>query len=207
MQIIKTRLAAAVGAAALAAGFTSTASAGCSPFESVPAPGQRAAPSTPAPKAPAVNGYEGVQLVQAASITGFQRADWHFDDPVIVGLWHIQFILGEGTPDEMVIDDGFATWHADGTELMNSGRPPITGSFCMGVWKQTGPFSFSLNHFALSWDETGKNFIGPTNIRETVTVDRRGNSYTGHFTITQFDPDGNNLGGPSGTIKATRINP
>ena len=207
MQYAKTRLAAALGAAMLAVGFTSAAHAGCSPFESVPVPGQPAAPFAPAPKAPEVNGYTGVQLIQTAATTGFQRSDWHFDDPLIVGLWHIQFILNEGTKDEKVIDDGFATWHADGTELMNSGKPPITSSFCMGVWKQTGPFSFSLNHFALSWDDTGKNFIGPTNIRETVTIDRRGNTYTGHFTITQYGTDGSNLGGPSGTIKATRINP
>jgi hypothetical protein len=206
MRIAKTRLASAVGAALLAACFTSAAQAGCSPFESVPAPGQQSPQSTkPAPEAPGVNGYKGAQLIQAAAKTGFQRvdSDWHYDDPLIVGLWHIQFTLDDGT----VIDDGFATWHADGTELMNSGKPPITSSFCMGAWKQTGPFSFSLNHFALSWDETGKNFIGPANIRETVTVDRRGNNYTGHFTITQYDTNGKNLGGPSGNVKGTRINP
>ena len=139
----------------------------------------------------------------------FLRTDWRWDDPVpIVGLWHIQFIVDNNTPEGLVIDDGFATWHEDGTELMNSGRAPMTSSFCMGVWKRVGPATFSLNHFALSWDDTGKNFIGPTNIRETVTVDRRGDSYTGQFTITQYDKDGTTeLGGASGVVKGTRVNP
>src|SRR5690348_4421092 len=50
-------------------------------------------------------------------------------DP-ITGFWKIT-LTANGT----VIDHGFAQWHADGTELMNSSRPPMTGSFCMGTWK------------------------------------------------------------------------
>src|SRR5712691_1774031 len=50
----------------------------------------------------------------------------------ITGLWKFQFALPDGT----VIDQGYVTWHADGTELINSLHPPITGSFCMGVWKR-----------------------------------------------------------------------
>ena len=38
---------------------------------------------------------------------------------------------------------------------MNSGRPPITGNFCMGAWTQTEEGAHKLNHFALSWDPTG----------------------------------------------------
>ena len=79
----------------------------------------------------------------------------------------------------------------------------------MGVWKRVGPGTFSLNHFALTWTDDGEHFIGPTNIRETVTVDRRGNTYIGNFTITQYLPDGKTQAGPpaSGKVKATRINP
>jgi hypothetical protein len=208
MQIAKTRIAAAVGAVLVTACFASAAFAGCGSFDSVPAPnGRQAAPV--APQAPGVNGFKGVQFVQAAANATFLRTDWRWDDPApIVGMWHIQFIVDNGTPEGVVIDDGFATWHDDGTELMNSGRAPMTSSFCMGVWKRVGAATFSLNHFALSWDDSGKNFIGPTNIRETVTVDRRGNSYTGSFTITQYDKDGTTkLGGVSGAIKGTRINP
>src|SRR5262249_4473417 len=108
--------------------------------------------------------------------------------------------------DAPPVDKGFVTWHADGTELMNSGRPPMTGSFCMGTWKQVGPATYVLNHWALSWDPSGTVFVGPTNIRERVTVDRSGDRYTGTFSITQYDTDGKTpLGGVSGTVKASRI--
>jgi hypothetical protein len=210
MQIAKSRVATAVGAVLVTACFTSAAYAGCGSFDALPAPsGHQAAPSQPAPEAPGVNGFRGVRFVQAAARPSFLPVDWRWDDPApIVGMWHIQFVVDNGTPDGIVVDDGFATWHEDGTELMNSGRAPMTSSFCMGVWKRVGPATFSLNHFALSWDDSGKNFIGPTNIRETVTVDRRGNTYTGNFTITQYLPDGvTPAGGVSGKVRGTRINP
>jgi hypothetical protein len=209
MHIAKTRTATAVGVVLAAVCFTSAAYAGCGSYDALPAPNGQAVPSQPAPAAPGVNGWNGVQLVQAAAKPSFLPADWRWDDTApIVGLWHIQFIVDNGTPDGLVIDDGFATWHEDGTELMNSGRLPRSSSFCMGVWKRVGPATFSQNHFALSWTDDGEHFIGPTNIRETVTVDRRGNGYTGTFAITQYDKDGTTpLGGVSGVVKATRINP
>jgi len=136
----------------------------------------------------------------------------------ITGLWKFTFTahgdVGPGAPsnalpfpDGTPVDAGFVTWHDDGTELMNSGRTPAAGSFCMGVWKQTGPRTFKLNHWALSWipdykpgmtdswsqiaggiDEIFKAF-GPTNIQETITL-TSDNSYTGSFTITQYVNDG-----------------
>jgi len=54
-------------------------------------------------------------------------------------------------PDGAPIDFGTAAWHDDGTKLMNSGsRKPADGDFCQGVWEQTGPNEFVLNHYALS---------------------------------------------------------
>ena len=210
MRIAKTRTASAVGAVLAAVCFTSAAYAGCGSFDQLPIPnGEQAVPPSAAPAPQSVNGFKGVQFVQAAATASFLRTDWRWDDPApIVGMWHIQLIVDNGTPDGLVIDDGFATWHDDGTELMNSGRLPRSSSFCMGVWKRVGAATFSLNHFALSWTDDGEHFIGPTNIRETVTVDRRGNSYTGTFSITQYDKDGTTkLGGVSGAVKGTRINP
>ena len=119
----------------------------------------------------------------------------------IVGLWKVKFVAPDGT----VIDEGYATWHSDGTEIMNSGRPPITGNFCMGVWRSTRRSTYRLNHFGLSWDPTGTNLIGPANIREEVVLARSGNSYAGTFTIDQFDVDGNVLAHIAGQVTATRI--
>ena len=134
------------------------------------------------------------------------RAD-DSEDASIVGLWQITFTSKDtpGIPDGAVIDAGYATWHADGTEIMNSGRPPITGSFCMGVWKQVGRSTFRLNHVALSWDTSGMNLVGPASVKEQVTVDRTGNGYKGTFTIDQFDTSGNVLAHITGEVTGRRI--
>src|SRR5271156_2622978 len=68
-----------------------------------------------------------------------------------VGMWHVTFTAegnSEGPPDGTPIDNALVVWHADGTEIMNSGRPPQDGDFCMGVWKKAGPNRYNLNHFA-----------------------------------------------------------
>jgi hypothetical protein len=130
-------------------------------------------------------------------------------DAPIVGMWKVQFV-SEGTtgvPDGTVIDSAYAQWHSDGTEIMNSGRPPITSNFCLGVWKRTGGATYKLNHFALSWDPTGTVFVGPANIREDVTLDDQGNSFSGTFTIDQFDTNGNTLAHIVGKITAQRVTP
>jgi hypothetical protein len=125
----------------------------------------------------------------------------------IVGMWKFTFTSegSSGIPDGTLIDQGYTVWHADGTEITNSGRPPITGNFCLGVWRQTSRSSFKLNHFGLSWDPTGATLIGPANIKEQVTVGHGGNSYTGTFTIDQFDTNGNLLAHIQGSIAAERI--
>jgi hypothetical protein len=84
----------------------------------------------------------------------------------------------------------------------------MTGSFCMGVWKQTGRRTFSLNHWALAWAADGVTFIGPMNVTEVVTVYGDGDSYKGTFQLTQYDATGTTpLGGPSGVVVGTRIKP
>ena len=129
------------------------------------------------------------------------------DNAIITGLWKFSFTAkgNANIPDGAPIDAGYVTWHADGTEIMNSGRAPITQSFCMGVWKQTKSNTFKLNHMALSWDASGTTFVGPANIREQVTVDHSGNAYSGTFSITQYDTNGNVLAHVVGVIAAQRI--
>lgn len=120
----------------------------------------------------------------------------------ITGLYRFTF-----TVQGHVADQGFVTWHADGTEIMNSGKPPITQSFCMGAWKQTGAHTYVLNHWALNWDSSGQVFLGPVNINERITLARDHNSYSGDFTLTQYTPDGKRPAGPSvmGAVAATRV--
>jgi hypothetical protein len=125
----------------------------------------------------------------------------------IVGMWAFKFTAqnSPGIPDGAPIDFGFAQWHSDGTEITNSGsRDPRTGNFCLGVWKKTGPSTYKLNHKGLSWDTVG-NFIGPATISEDVTVDSSGETFSGHFTIVQYDTHGNVIAKVAGVVTAERV--
>ena len=171
--------------------------AGCAFFGT---PATTAVPARPASKPAKQQDESEKQSTEQVSLANAGRG-------TIVGLWSVQFISegNDGIPDGTVIDQGYATWHADGTEIMNSGRPPASGNFCMGVWKLTGRLSYKLNHVTLSWDPTGTTFIGPGSIHESVTLDHSGMTYSGTFTIDQFDTNGNLLAHLQGNISATRI--
>lgn len=130
------------------------------------------------------------------------------DKTAIVGFWHVKFVSkgSSGIPDGTEVDAGYAQWHSDGTEIMNSaGRSPTTNAFCLGVWQAIGPRQFQLNHFAAAYDSTGTQLIGPANIRETVTVGPEGKRFEGTFTIDQYDEGGNLLAHVQGRITGTRI--
>ena len=129
------------------------------------------------------------------------------NDP-IVGFWQVTLTakgnLPPGPPDGVVLDKGFSQWHSDGTEILNSSRAPATQSFCLGVWKNLGHSRYKLNHFPISWDPNG-NLVGLANIREEVTLSPNGNSFTGTFTLVQYDQAGNTLVRIIGVVSATRI--
>jgi hypothetical protein len=127
-------------------------------------------------------------------------------DDRIVGFWKVKFLSegNPGIPDGAVLDNGFVQWHSDGTEIMNSSRPPATGNFCLGVWQKSGPSSYELNHFALSSDPGG-NLIGPARIQEHLTLNHKADQYEGTFTIDQYDVSGNLLAHIAGRVTATRI--
>jgi hypothetical protein len=165
-----------------------------------------------------------------------------FGGAPITGLWKFTFTAkgngANGPPDYTPIDAGFVVWHDDGTEIMNSGRAPVTGSFCLGVWKRVDESTYHLNHWALSWvpgyvpgatqswssglnppappgttpEDEAFQPTGPTNIQETVILDRDGDHYSGTFRLTQYLYDGVNVTDAVsvkqvvvGTISATRI--
>jgi hypothetical protein len=131
--------------------------------------------------------------------------------PSIVGLWHAVFTTTSndvGIPPGTVVDNAYVTWHSDGTELMNSSRPPMTGSFCMGVWTQVQPRSYRLKHIALAWDDSGTHFVGPVLVHADVTLSPKDDSYEGTFTFDQYAADGTTrLAHIEGTLAATRITP
>jgi hypothetical protein len=134
-------------------------------------------------------------------------------DP-IVGMWHVTFTAQGnevGPPDGAPIDNALVNWHSDGTELMNSARPPQDGDFCMGVWKKTGVNKYKLNHFAWLATDTANapsgigNPAGPTRFFEEITLAPDGNHYTGKFTLDAYDTFGNQVAHIVGVVAGRRI--
>jgi hypothetical protein len=155
------------------------------------------------------------RLIRAALSSGQFDSDAE-DGATIVGMWHVTFTAktmnGASIP-ETVIDNALVVWHSDKTEIMNSGRPPQDGDFCMGVWRQTGDSNkYKLNHFAWGGNafptepptEIGPP-AGPTHIVEEVTLSPDGNHYTGPFTLDAYDTSGNISTCFTGVVTATRI--
>jgi hypothetical protein len=127
------------------------------------------------------------------------------NEDAVVGFWRVILTArgNVGIPDGAVLDQAFAQWHDDGTEIMASSRPPSTGNTCLGTWKKVSPLHYVLNHFGISWDSG--NFIGLANIREEIDLSRDGSSFTGTFTIDQYDPSKRNPVHIQGEIAGQRI--
>jgi hypothetical protein len=126
----------------------------------------------------------------------------------IVGTWKEHWISegSDGIPDGTEIDAGYAQWHSDGTEINVSGlRAPLTGDVCLGVWIRTGPRTYRLNHFGISYDSTGVNVVGPARIQQWLTLDEKGNATSGRFTIDQYDEAGTVLAHIQGKVIGTRV--
>jgi len=132
----------------------------------------------------------------------------------IVGMWHVMFTAegnSEGPPDGTPIDNAIIVWHGDGTEIMNSGRPPQDGDFCMGIWKKVARNKYRVNHFARGGNDTTNaptgigNPTGPTRIIEAVTLSADGNSLSGTFSLRATDTTGKTTAFIIGTITGTRV--
>jgi hypothetical protein len=152
-------------------------------------------------------------LVPASYPLGFAKVSDAEEEP-IVGMWHVTFTArgnSAGPPDNTPIDNALVVWHSDNTEIMNSGRPPQDGDFCMGVWEKVGRSSYKLNHFAWGgYDTTNApsgigNPSGPTHFTEEVIVSADGRHYTGTFTLDAYDTSGNMTTHIIGVIAGTRI--
>jgi len=117
----------------------------------------------------------------------------------IVGLWHIQFTVGDQT-----IQEAYQIWNAGGTEVHNPNVDPRTGNVCLGVWKHAGHGTYKLAHRVWNYDASG-NFMGTINLSETLTLGPDGNTHSGSFALDFFDPSGNFLFEVAGSVAGERI--
>jgi hypothetical protein len=158
----------------------------------------------------------GVARVMRAALANEKSDDGNA--AAIVGMWHVTFTAQTSNGDEIpapgvVIDNALAVWHSDGTEIMNSVRPPQDGNFCMGVWEQTERSTYYLNHFAWFANQFPNNTdngigmpVGPTHITETVMLSPDCNRFSGTFTLTAYDESGKTVVQTfTGAISGTRI--
>jgi hypothetical protein len=135
-------------------------------------------------------------------------------DDSIVGMWHAT-LTAEGNelgpPDGAPIDNALVVMHSDGTDVMNSNRPPQDGNFCLGVWKKVGKRHYKINHIAWSINDTQNapseigNPSGPIRIYQELTLSPDGNHYTGTFTLDAYDTFGNVVLHIVGVVNATRV--
>lgn len=137
---------------------------------------------------------------------------WHYDAP-IVGMWRFKLVTPGPNGTTIVVDDGYAQWHSDGTEIQNSGlHAPISSNFCLGVWKQVGRNTYRLNHFPLAWDSNGVNPANAIRLTETVRLTDE-NHMTGTYTLRVYPwttTDSLQVSGPpvatvTGMLTAVRV--
>lgn len=119
---------------------------------------------------------------------GFVLTDydgWHHDAP-IVGMRRFSLVTPGPNGSPVVVDDGYAQWHMDGTEIQNSGlHASISSNFCLGVWKEVGFNRYQLNHFPLAWDSNGLNPANAIQLTETVQL-KDANHMTGTLTLKVY---------------------
>jgi len=150
----------------------------------------------------------------SATTAFFRLVDDRDGPPSIVGLWRFKF------SPELGGDFGTLIWHDDGTEIMiSAARDPAAGDVCMGTWKQTGRFTYELNHIAMGHDgppggPPSPTFTNTVHLHEFIRLAPSGNSYTGHIdaVISAANPadpfdESNVMAQVSGTITATRVQP
>lgn len=191
-------VAACIAVFALGTAFAQLANAGCADFQ----PYKKAVSwQTPA------SFFGGLSFVRTSDESDW----WQRED--IVGMWRFTMSIAGPNGQSIVIDDGYSQWHVDGTEIMNSGaHAPNTSNFCLGVWAQTGPGTYKLNHFPLAWDSSGTAPQGPVHIVANVKL-KDHDHFSGPFTLDVYSWDGNeivNASGPpiahlTGTFSATRV--
>ena len=191
--IFKTAITGTVAMVLLGMGLVAEASAGCGNLEGL--------------KADAIQPMSGQETGQFRPVSLLLVADREDSVDRIVGFWKVKLVSegNPGIPDGTVLDDGFAQWHPDGTEILNSSRPAASGNFCLGIWKNTGRFHYTLNHFTLGSDPSNDTLSGRGQLREEIELDHGGDSYFGTFTSDAYDLSGHLLVHRQGTVIGTRI--
>lgn len=202
MKVIHRAITATLGAAFAGLMFVPAASACASSPSQIASAFQQLLPDARNP----------LSLATPADLARDQSKQSNATGSSIVGMWSFQFVSQGNTTrnppiqDGTMINFGYTQWHSDGTEFFTSGaRSPGQGNFCLGIWEQTGPFTYQLNHFALNYDGPTGTLLGTIVVVEMVTLSPGGTQYSGTFAETVFDTKGNKTDSLKGQVTAQRV--
>jgi hypothetical protein len=121
-------------------------------------------------------------------------------DSSVVGLWHVEHRLGDGS----LYFESFEHYHSDGTEFEFANINPIVGDICMGVYTKVDAKTVSLYHIGWIFDEAG-NPAGTFTIEGPRKLTKHGAELKGTFDAKIYDAEGNLLEEDTGTTTGTRI--
>ena len=92
------------------------------------------------------------------------------------------------------------------SEVELSFSPDAVASAGHGAWKSTVRADFLLTYANLTFDKFSTGVpTGTSKVRQTATIDKTGNSYSGSGDFNYFDTDGSPVFGGTFTVTATRI--
>lgn len=117
----------------------------------------------------------------------------------VVGVWQVAYSVSGS-----VVLNTIDTWSSDGNEFLSADKNPILGNVCAGVWQSKGLRGVQLHHLGWTFDTTGTP-TGTLVDDESVTLNRRGTSYTGAFDFKFYDTSGNLVKEVTGTSSAARV--
>lgn len=178
-----------------------------------------ALPNSPGGKAPAAQSFSGLMPALYHPGAGLNARATPIDlrytaAPSIIGMWRFRF------SPELGGDFGTQLWHEDGTEIMlSAARDPAAGDVCMGAWKQTGRYTYVLNHIAMGHDgppggPPSPTFTNTVHLHEYIRLDPSGDSYTGRIdaVISAANPadpfdESSVIATVSGTVTGQRVEP
>ncbi len=99
--------------------------------------------------------------------------------------------------------------------MYSAGIDPATGDVCQGVWRKTGPSTYTLNHVAMGRAAPGAPFGVRVHFHMLIKVAPSGESYSGTYRVALYsetpqDPFDESMGpfaSGTGTLSATRVRP
>jgi hypothetical protein len=140
---------------------------------------------------------QATQPATAGQVAPMRGGDPSAQD--LVGLWQIVYTSGG-----QVTDQAFEVWHSDGTEEILDITPPAEENACFGVWVETSHDTVKVKHPSWTFDANG-NLTGTAILRETITLERGENKFTGTYVLDFYDTSGNQTMHFTGEVQGTRI--